>query len=196
MEKIRGEPGYKKSQFTPIYGYIRSVLLERLELCQRFFIPGNVSEAIIAPLRALLMRAEKSQLDAFEVRQWYPVVLGSATWEQVGVINWHGYGSRTKQKQKLTKEYRRILVRFMDKLGRARDEMYAELRMQQETGAIPPQPSGQRFPWCYMIADGFLKDLPWEADAPFLADFIRKVCSMCQRWLVTKNLITDNFCPV
>jgi hypothetical protein len=195
LEKMRAEPSYAGYQFTPVYRYIRSVLSERLDTCHRFFIPESTAEATIAPLKFLFLRAEKSQLDAFEITQSYPVVLeeewpsyevGDQSGTSTG-YNWSQYHYNTeKTRAKLSKGYRRVLIRFMDQLGQAREKMYAERRMQQETDAEQVQKEGKRFPWYYTIADCFLKGLPWEEDAPCLAEYLRQVCFACIDFIVVK----------
>lgn len=171
MSKARTEPGFVSSEFTSAYTQIASVLVERLRLCQRHSISLERTRAVVSPLEALCLRVEEIVLDdpgTFGEALPYPTLYSS------------GWGSYNLNDSTLLAPYRRVLVNFMDNLGRARDAVYAERRTSINSTERTLLWHERLYPWSFSFNSDLFEDLSIEKDAPFLMEYLTKVRSFRQ----------------
>jgi hypothetical protein len=192
QDKFRGEPNFRPHKFDVTFSIIRTILMQRLDVCQKDNLPFETVEAVISPILSLLLRAEQIQLDdpaTFGRPPLYPRIYSEDYYApSIGGKDDHGYASYSRRGEacvpipriKLSTEYRRILIRFMDQLGRARQELYMEIKSKREGDVVSGSQresdvaSNDRFGWPCKVTGKYLQDLPWEKDAPFLSEYIQK----------------------
>ncbi|PVF92756.1 hypothetical protein CPB86DRAFT_829790 [Serendipita vermifera] len=102
----------------------------------------------------------------------YPTTYG---WYQIGRSVSSGRSGSLSKAIKLSTPYRRVVTRFMDKLGAHREAIHKERRESLEILGRDLNDRDQRYPWPYHVDADFLKDFPWEEDAPVLLEYLNKV---------------------
>lgn len=175
MSKARTEPSFRVHEFTGTLSLCLQVLRGRVTLCQNHSIDPVATTAAIAPIKDLLLRMEGIQLED-------PGTFGEPT-------RYPGYyeGSWSNNQYPLYQtKYRRVLIRFLDDLSRARDTLYAEkysgmLDDQDRELAEPaddwahPRGHVSRDVWPWRVESNDFRGLSLEKDAPFLHAFVHKV---------------------
>jgi hypothetical protein len=179
MSKARAEPNFQAHEFNETTTLCRKVLWERISLCQRHSIEESRAEAVIAPLKALFLRIESIRLED-------PGTFGRPTlYPRHYDDGWNPYSINLYPS--FEAKYRRLIIRFMDDLGSARDALYAERRSTMElerdnSVVIETSYDGDRFnientrdAWPYEVTANSFKGLSLEKDAPCLHSFLHKV---------------------
>jgi hypothetical protein len=189
MSKARTEPGFTLDQFTSANMLLRIVLWERLLLCQRHSISLERAHAVISPLEALYLRVEETVLDdpgTFGEKSPYPglyrEVRGShalINQDSEYLMRWGRY--RTLKFRALSGIYCRAFVNFMDNLARARSAIYDQRRMAIDSTERGLRSHKRIYPWGYSIGFSIFKDLSIEEAAPFLMEYLKKVCLFVQK---------------
>jgi hypothetical protein len=189
MSKARTEPGFTSDQFTSANTLLRLVLWERLSLCQRHSISLERARAVISPLEALYLRVEETILDdpgTFGEQPPYPG-LYQEIWGSRSLNNqdseyrtrWGRYG--TVKCTVLSNTYCRAFVNFMDNLARARSAIYDERRMAIDGADRELRIHERIYPWGYIVGAGLFKDFSIEEAAPFLMEYLKKVCLLYKK---------------
>jgi hypothetical protein len=182
MNKARTEPNFQAREFSETITLCRKVLWERISLCQRHFIEVSRAKAVINPLKALFLRVESIRLEdpgTFGTPTLYPCHYDDG-WNSFSISLYPSFEAK----------YRRLIIRFMDDLGSARNALYAERRSTMELERdIPvgdtrietsydgnrPDVENNRDAWPYEVTADSFKGLSLERDAPCLYNFLHKV---------------------
>jgi hypothetical protein len=192
MSKARTEPGFTSDQFTFANTLLKTVLWERLLLCQRHSVSLERARAVISPLEALYLRVEEAVLDdpgTFGEQPPYPgLYVGVwsshtlANQDSESLMRWGRY--RTLNSRALSAIYCRAFVNFMDSLARARSAFYDDRRT-AIGGTVRKLRRHERiYPWGYIIDAGLFKDLSIEEAAPFLMEYLKKVRLLYKRGII------------
>lgn len=187
MNKARAEPDFTEEQLTEAYSIIRSVLFDRLSLCERYQVSLERTRAIVSPLEALYMRVEIIILGdpgTFGEQPSYPPLFKEG-WGTFQISSWgesiRKWDLYQQHKLRLSAPYLRILVNFMDNLGRARHAVYKERREAIDAKVRPVEPYESIFPWGYTIEGDLLQNVSLEDDAPYLSEYLNDVSTYWRR---------------
>ncbi|PVF91656.1 hypothetical protein CPB86DRAFT_820318 [Serendipita vermifera] len=175
IDKARKEPGFNSGDSDTCYMFIYDVLKSRMHLAQNHRLPVEIIERAISPLAELFLRVEKMCLNdpgTFNLFPNYPTTYG---WYQIGRSVSSGRSGSLSKAVRLSTPYRRVVTRFMDKLAAQREAIHKERRESLEILGRDLNDWDQRYPWPYHVDADFLKDFPWEEDAPVLLEYLNKV---------------------
>ncbi|KAG8848369.1 hypothetical protein FRB91_010873, partial [Serendipita sp. 411] len=181
--KARTEPDFNLDHFYGIFQLIRKVLISRIWLCERLRVGMEVTESLVVPLEKLWLQAENVSLEdfgTFGTPKKYPVQA------QPGGFYWgglndpleegdHSWSSSSPSYIQPSLRYRRALLRFMDRIGRARDELYASVRSDLNQSSEELSSYDQRYPWPFTVDKSLFEGIPIEEDTPFLLEYLRKI---------------------
>ncbi|KAG8817321.1 hypothetical protein FRC17_011285 [Serendipita sp. 399] len=183
LSKARMEPDFDINHYYGAYHLIRKVLVSRVWLCERLRVEMDATETLLAPLEKLWIQLEKISLEdhgTFGDPKQYPLRV------ERGGHYWNGFCHSTEEDAStfgtyfrstvdLSLQSRRVVVRFLDRLGRSRDQLYADLRDDPERTCQELSGYESRSPWPLEVQESFLEGVPMHQDAPFFLEYLRKI---------------------